>query len=301
VNCWATTESGLLVPQPNHSRVTAVDLFAGAGGFSLGLHQAGIDVVAAVEWNAEAAISYLWNLGHRGGAAVLYGTAQDQQRFHASLVKLQRGRRNRFEVCPGDPHWIGWNNPDHDLGCRAFHLGDVAELTGEQLVTALAATGWRGAIDLVVGGPPCQGISRANTNGGPTDPRNNLVLEHVRLAGELGAKVFILENVPPLIRDQRFRPLFRSLVETAHEAGFQTVSADVVDAANYGVPQYRQRAFVVGTRGSAAIRLPLPSHWGNVFRPGELPGGASTPEAEPQQAPMQGSLFGGLVGGDCRE
>lgn len=56
---WQQTSSGLLVPceQVRDKPVAAVDLFAGCGGFSLGLHQSGIDVVAAVEWNVEAAMA----------------------------------------------------------------------------------------------------------------------------------------------------------------------------------------------------------------------------------------------------
>jgi len=259
---WERTESGLVVPAPQilvpkHMReperpiIRAVDLFCGCGGFSLGMQQAGIDVVAAVEWEPNAAVTYLANLGSARGCAVSYVGDGDRGRFAKTLKKLK--------LTDG---WIGQHNPDKSgSGCRAMIIGDVAQVDAETIQEALGALNCRTPIDLVFGGPPCQGFSRAGKQD-PTDARNNLVLEFVRIADDLGADTFVMENVPPLMTESKFRPLFNALVKRANDAGFDVV-ANVLDAANYGVPQRRRRTFVVGTRGKAEGRFqfPIPTHW----------------------------------------
>ncbi|MFA6605123.1 MAG: DNA cytosine methyltransferase [Patescibacteria group bacterium] len=267
MNEWTTTTSGLIVPARPKRRVNAVDLFAGCGGFSCGLHAAGVDVVAALEWEASAAITYLWNLGNRRfGSLVGYGCEGDRARLAKALEKSRRARRG-FEVVPGDEGWIGMKNPNEDLGCRALFFGDAREATGENLLSMLEASGWRGTIDVVVGGPPCQGFSRSGHQD-PTDPRNNLVLEFLRIADELGAGMFVIENVPPLLTEAKFEPLRLALFAKANELGY-TVAADVIDAVNYNVPQFRRRALIRGDRGGRAIQLTMPETWSFVSRPGD--------------------------------
>lgn len=265
--------SGLWIPEtaaPAPRALQAVDLFCGAGGFSLGMHQSGIDVVGALEWTDDAAITYLYNLGSRHGCAVGYDTRERQAQFLRALKKQQQRRANAFDVEPGDDRWIGWNNRlERDHGCRAMWIGDAAKVRGEQLRDLLDLAGFRGEIDIVFGGPPCQGFSCANSKSGPEDPRCNLVLEFLRLAHELGAKCFAMENVPGLLTESRFKPLWERYCETANEYGYDVV-ANVLDAVNYGVPQYRRRMFAIGTKdGACDFRFPMPTHWGFVARRGE--------------------------------
>lgn len=247
------TRSGLYVPDVRHAgALRAADVFAGVGGFSLGMQQAGINVVAAVERDGMAAQTYLSNLGSVRGCAVAYVTEADRQRFAKSLkrTKAKEG-------------WVGAHNPDLDGGgCRAFVMGDASKVTGDLIRSTLLAIGEDTTIDVVFGGPPCQGMSMAGRQD-PGDPRNNLVLEFVRIADELGASVFCMENVPPLLTMKKFRPLFEAVVSRARAAGFDVV-ANILDAVHYGVPQFRRRAFVVGTRGEAAERtfaFPMPTTW----------------------------------------
>jgi site-specific DNA-cytosine methylase len=148
-------------------------------------------------------------------------------------------------------------------------IGDASKVTGGLIQEALGAIKASTPIDVVFGGPPCQGMSSSGKQN-PADPRNNLVLEFVRIADELGAEMFVMENVPPLVTQAKFRPLFNALVDRAHAAGF-TVTANVLDAANYGVPQRRRRAFVVGARGEANARpfsFAMPTNWAFVAEPG---------------------------------
>jgi DNA (cytosine-5)-methyltransferase 1 len=107
--------------------------------------------------------------------------------------------------------------------------------------------------DVVVGGPPCQGFSQLGPRD-PRDPRNRLWREYVRVLDESGASMFVMENVPQLLRSSQFL-LFR---DEAVRRGF-IVSSKILCAADYGVPQLRHRAIVVGSRFSQP-NLPEPSH-----------------------------------------
>lgn len=256
VDLYRQLPSGLYVPAPRRARrqLRVCDLFCGCGGFSLGVQSAGLNVVAAVEWEPHAINTYLSNLGSRHGCAVSYVDETDRARHRKTLAKMKESAASG---------WIGRHNKRPEGGgCRAMVVGDASEVTGDTIREALAAIGEDTTIDVVIGGPPCQGMSRSGKQR-PDDPRNNLVLEYVRIADELGADMFVMENVPPLVTETKFRPLFDAVVARAHAAGF-TVVANVLDAVNYGVPQYRRRAFIVGSRGAAAERpftFPMPTHW----------------------------------------
>lgn len=274
--------SGLYVPARRRARgqLRVADLFSGCGGFSLGVQSAGLNVVAALEWEPNAVHTYLYNLGSVDGCAIAYVDESDRARHQKLLRKAKESTSSG---------WIGRNNHRRDgSGCRAMIIGDAFKVTRETFRSALAAIGEPTTIDVVIGGPPCQGMSRAGKQR-QDDPRNNLVLEFVRIADELGAETFAMENVPPLLTQGKYRPLFEAVVARAHAGGF-TVTANVLDAANYGVPQYRRRAFVVGTRGEAAERpfaFPMPTNWAFVAEPngkrsdmlGSDPADAGDPDA----------------------
>ena len=98
--------------------------------------------------------------------------------------------------------------------------------------------------DVVIGGPPCQGFSLLNKNR-KNDPRKQLwrpFLEIVRLSK---ASVFLMENVPPLLKSSELE----EIEEAAQKMGFQTAHK-VLCAADFGVPQKRFRAFVLGCKGA---------------------------------------------------
>ncbi|MEM7664170.1 MAG: DNA cytosine methyltransferase [Pseudomonadota bacterium] len=119
--------------------------------------------------------------------------------------------------------------------------GDVAEVTGKQL-THLAGTD---EIDLIAGGPSCQGFS---THGKrmQDDPRNFLFKHFVRLVGEIRPKMFLMENVRGMLTYEK--GAFRRQIEAAFdEIGYRTDFAQVL-AADYGVPQMRHRILFIGTR-----------------------------------------------------
>lgn len=113
-------------------------------------------------------------------------------------------------------------------------------------------------IDCVFGGPPCQGFSLIGHRV-LDDPRNQLVLEFVRLVSELGAKSFVFENVKGItVGSQKI--VLDEIVEAFDKAGYNVrLPWQVLDAASFGVPQHRQRLILMGVKkGEALPKYPLP-------------------------------------------
>ena len=101
-------------------------------------------------------------------------------------------------------------------------------------------------VDLVFGGPPCQGFSQI----GPRDlkdPRNLLYLEFARVLRALKPKLFLMENVPNMVamKNGHFRDLIFSALRSA---GYRNTVLIPLTASEFGVPQHRRRVFFVGTR-----------------------------------------------------
>lgn len=100
-------------------------------------------------------------------------------------------------------------------------------------------------IDVIIGGPPCQGFSLS----GPRnfhDPRNSLYLSYIRLVKEIQPKMFVIENVPGLVR--LFDGVVKdNIIKSFREMGYE-VQFKVVCSADYGVPQKRNRVIFVGNK-----------------------------------------------------
>jgi DNA (cytosine-5)-methyltransferase 1 len=107
--------------------------------------------------------------------------------------------------------------------------------------------------DVVAGGPPCQGFSNLGERV-PNDPRNQLWRHYMRCVEQAQPKIFVLENVPPLLKSAEFQELLR----IAQGLGYQ-VEARVLNAADFGVPQARKRAIVIGSR-IGRPSFPNPTH-----------------------------------------
>jgi DNA (cytosine-5)-methyltransferase 1 len=179
-------------------RPIGIDLFAGAGGMSLGFEQAGFDIAAAVEIDP----------------------------IHAAVHHF--------------------NFPKTAVLARS-----IVGLSGQDL-RDIAGIG-RMSVDVVFGGPPCQGFSLIGRRM-LDDERNQLVKEFVRLVAELGAKTFVLENVKGLTIGKH-RIFLEALIETFNDLGYRVrIPWRVLNAMNYGVPQDRQRLFLLGAK--QGVRVP---------------------------------------------
>lgn len=107
--------------------------------------------------------------------------------------------------------------------------------------------------DVVAGGPPCQGFSNLGERV-PNDPRNQLWRHYFRCVEQARPRFFVLENVPPLLASAEFI----EMVKLSTKLGYK-VEGRVLNTADYGVPQTRKRAIVIGSRVGEP-RFPEPTH-----------------------------------------
>lgn len=115
------------------------------------------------------------------------------------------------------------------------------------------------AADVVAGGPPCQGFSNLGERV-PDDPRNQLWRHFMRAVKDTGCRAFVMENVPPLLKSAEYL----EIVRLGESMGFRVVSKVLV-AADFGVPQTRRRAIIVGIKRDLAPESdndfhPAPTH-----------------------------------------
>ncbi len=138
------------------------------------------------------------------------------------------------------------------------HHGDIALLSVEEV---LKRTGLKpGELDVLDGSPPCQGFSttgKRNLN----DPRNQLFREYVRLLKGLMPKVFVMENVSGMVKG-KMKLLFAEIITELKAAGYD-VSARLLNAKWFGVPQSRDRMIFIGVRKDLGFR---PSHPKPIYR-----------------------------------
>lgn len=148
------------------------------------------------------------------------------------------------------------NNPHHHHG-QAF-VRDIYNVTKASIEADLGHE--LGAIDVVIGGPPCQGFS-VQRRGADSDPRNNLVLEYARLLKEISPRLFIMENVGGIL-SKRGSPYIQALFESMEAAGY-TMQCKKLTASSFGVPQDRTRVIIVGeltNDGKASFTYPTPDN-----------------------------------------
>jgi len=209
---------------------SAISLFSGAGGLDLGIERAGFKTVAAVEWDEDAADSMEKN------APVFFPELREVLR--ADLYPLAAG--------------AGTGVTTRDI-LRAGGLGA------------------RERPDLLVGGPPCVAFSKSgfwlDWKRDGTDPAASLLQAYTRILTEARPRHFILENVYALtFNNKASRPAFTRLLSEIEDAGY-AFKWQVLNAADYGVPQARPRLFIVGARKREKLpEFPEPTHHGQWER-----------------------------------
>ena len=124
---------------------------------------------------------------------------------------------------------------------------DISEISSKELLKAIAQRGFKDDIDLIAGGPPCQGFSHMGKRQ-LDDPRNRLVFEYVRIVLEIQPKYFIFENVPGIVTGNH-RHFLTELIALIEENNYSIVKpVQVLDASAYGAPQKRKRLILIGYR-----------------------------------------------------
>jgi len=204
---------------------TVISLFSGAMGLDLGLETAGLDVRVS-------------------------------QDFDPWCVKTMKD--NGREHIPGDIREILNGDPQ----CKDL---------------LAAASLKRGEAFAVVGGPPCQAFSTAGKRQAINDPRGSLFMQFAHVVEATQPRFFVMENVKGLLSAAvKHRPLerrgaepspeerpgsvFEIVLETLHDLGY-SLEWQVLDAVHYGVPQFRERLIVLGSRDHETLLMPQPTHF----------------------------------------
>lgn len=177
-------------------KYTLLDLFAGAGGLSIGFEKAGFKLIGATDFDK-------WS-------------CQTLRENHPDIAVME---------------------------------GDILNLSSDDIKQALGNQ----EVDVIVGGPPCQGFSQLGKRIAD-DPRNQMLYEFWRVVTDLRPKVFVMENVPQLLKSDQFAEFQDLVANSEYEIAYK-----VLLAADYGAPQKRQRAIIIGSRIGKPTH-PKPTH-----------------------------------------
>lgn len=197
-----------MAAKQNVTSPTVIDLFAGCGGLSLGLYQAGWDGLFAIEKNAFAFETLKYNL-------------------------IDNKKHFRW------PDWLPQTSHD---------INEVLEKYPKQLKAL------RGKVDLVAGGPPCQGFSMAGKRV-EDDVRNQLVFSYIKFIDLVKPKMILFENVRGFTyafdkgksESSENEPYSHKVIRGLSDLGYN-VKPHILDFSEYGVPQRRKRFILVGIR-----------------------------------------------------
>ncbi len=195
-------------------RHTAISLFCGAGGCSLGFQRAGYEILFASDIDKAAIDSYKAN-------------------FPATTCIRSDIRNLDFSQI----------------------LLDLGLLVGE--------------LDMLIGGPPCQGFSTAGLRFWD-DPRNSLLRQYIHALHTIKPKWFLMENVEGLLTADKGKYLHEAVIAFV-EFGYQ-VRVEKIYAQEYGVPQRRKRVIIIGNRLGIDFKLPEPTTeiHGRIFRHSDI-------------------------------
>lgn len=201
-----------------------ISLFSGAMGLDLGLEKAGLEVAVAIERDANAVATI---------------------------------RRNRPDIAVIDR--------------------PIEDVTTDEILSAAGLK--KGEAFAVVGGPSCQVFSTAGQRKSFDDPRGGMFRHFLRVVEEAQPKFFIMENVrglisaaiehrplnerepgyPALRKEEELGSAFRVVADSLRDLNYYSVF-DVLNSADYGVPQTRQRLLILGSRDGKRLAMPEPTH-----------------------------------------
>src|SRR5438105_2011656 len=218
-----------------------LSLFSGIGGFELGIQRAYEELSGSVGVELPTAI---------GGPAVAHADLSLRQRQVVSALSRDTGGKRAaaqeghrvLSLCGrAGPVCVGFSEIDrYALQIYRRHFpehrpyGDVARIEPRTVPE----------IDLICGGFPCQAFSLAGRRRGFRDTRGALFFEVARLAAAKGPRLLLLENVKGLLSHDGGRT-FRAIIRALDELGYD-LQWQVLDSKHFGVPQSRERVYIVG-------------------------------------------------------
>lgn len=182
---------------------------------------------------------------------------------------LQAGFSIPFASDKSEQAELTYTSRHKQLGIETkYYCGDVSELSKPETLKAFLGNSIK-EIDVVCGGPPCQGFSLAGQRN-PLDKRNQLVQNYIKILSQVKPKYFVMENVLGILSAKfidyqgiRLSYINKSVVDVLKsefsEIGYPDVQIKLLDASDYGVPQKRQRVIFLGTRADVKSRLVHPN------------------------------------------
>ena len=205
-------------------KYNAISLFSGAMGLDLGIEKSGFEIKVALEFDKKA----------------------------CETIKL--------------------NRPNIPIICD-----DIKKVSTKEILKTAKLK--KEEVTLVFGGPPCQSFSTAGKRNGFNDEKGNVLLEFIRVVEEIKPKFFIFENVkgllsaalkhrpinkrggdfPKLEKEEEFGTVLTYILKRLEKAGYQ-VDYRLLNSADYGIPQKRERVFFIGSRDGSLIKIPEPTH-----------------------------------------
>lgn len=248
---WAIQELRGLKPQTPRARsqpaVRVVDLFCGCGGFAIGVQRAALAV------GTHATVIFAADVN-----------PAPLRVYRKNVRPLRAAQRNIETLLDHTPPAPG---RDHALPSADLYLTD-------------SLSSIRGAVDILIAGPPCQGNSNLNNRTRRFDLRNDLYFYAVAAGIALRAQVVIVENVPAVIRARQ--DVVQRSVDWLEAAGYQVADTTLIlTASDYGTPQTRKRHFLLASLGDREISTDALS----VLRTGAV--SASTALSSlPERTPM---------------
>ena len=152
--------------------------------------------------------------------------------------------------------------------------GDIRDIQPQELLDIAGLN--VGEPFMICGGPPCQPFSTAGKRLGINDPRGSLFMDFIRMIDYIRPRFFVMENVKGIMSaplkhvptaerddndpDQRLGTVLDVILAEFDKLGYKTVYG-LLDAVNYGVPQFRERFVLIGSRDHEDIFLPVPTHF----------------------------------------
>lgn len=215
-------------------KAISISLFSGAFGLDLGMEQAGFHTVSVVEKDRDAAKTIALNRPY----------------LQESAIPREIEKVSTQDLL--------------EEGSRVLELGRILR---------------PGEVDLVTGGPPCQPFSTAGKRGSVMDPRGSLFMDFIRVVREVQPRFFVMENVRGLLSAPlRHRPInqrgedfpcldvdemsgaaLKAVLSEMKELGYNIVY-NLLETADYGVPQNRERVVFIGSRDGENVTFPFATH-----------------------------------------
>lgn len=182
---------------------------------------------------------------------------------------LQAGFSIPFASDKSEQAELTYTSRHKQLGIETkYYCGDVSELSKPEMLRAFLGSSIS-EIDVVCGGPPCQGFSLAGQRN-PLDKRNQLVQSYIKILSQVKPKYFVMENVLGILSAKfvdyqgiKLSYINKSVIDVLksefNEIGYPDVQIKLLDASDYGVPQRRQRVIFLGTRADVRNKLVHPT------------------------------------------